>query len=81
MFQEFDQPLVVNRIEETFYIRIQYPVHPFARDPDTQRIKRIVLTQTGPEAIAESKEILLVDAVQYLCHRLLDNFILQRCNP
>ncbi|MEY4570576.1 MAG: hypothetical protein RLZZ398_2015 [Verrucomicrobiota bacterium] len=50
-------------IKEPFYIRIQYPVHPFAGDRHTQRIKRIMLTLSGPEAIAESFELLLVNVL------------------
>jgi len=38
MFKELDQPFMVNRIKEPFYIRIQYPVHPFAGNRHTQRI-------------------------------------------
>ena len=63
MFQELDQPRVVDRVEEAFDIGIQYPVHPLADEAHAQRIERLVATPSRPEAVAETKKILLVDAL------------------
>jgi len=80
MLQKLDQPLVVNRVKEALNIGIQYPVHPFAGDRHAQRIECVVLAATRPEAVAKSEKVLLVDALHYPCHRLLDNLVLQRCD-
>ena len=71
---------MVDRIKEAFDISIQYPVHSFAGNRHTQRIECVVLAATRPEAIADAEKVLLVDALQYPQHRLLDNFVLQRGN-
>ena len=78
MLQKLDQPLVVDRVEEAFDIGIQYPVHPLARDRNAQCIECIVLAAATAEAVAEPEKVLLVDALQYPQHRLLDDLVLQR---
>ena len=51
--------------------------HPAARDPDHQRIQRIVRATLGSKPIAEPDEVFLVDRVQHRHGRLLDNLVLQ----
>ena len=69
---------MVNPVKEAFDISIQYPVHTFSGDRHAQCIECVVLADTRPEAIAETEKVLLVDALQYLQHRLLDNLVFQR---
>jgi hypothetical protein len=43
-------------------------------------IQRIVLAAPRPESVRESDKICLVDCIQYLGDRALDNLVLQRCD-
>ena len=58
--------------------RRPYPVHLRARDPDRQRVQRIMLAAPRPEPVREPEEIFLVDRVQDLDHRSLNDLVLQR---
>jgi hypothetical protein len=73
-----DQPLVVARIEEPGNIGVQYPVHSRVADPDRECVQCIMWTAFGPEPIREPEEIFLIDRVQHLNHRTLDDLVFQR---
>ena len=76
VLQKLDQPRMVNRIKETFHISIQYPVHLLARDRNAQGIKCLMLAASRAEAIAAAEPHLLVNALQYPQHCLLDNLVI-----
>ncbi len=78
MFDEADQPLMADRIEEAGDVGIQNPVHLGAGDPDSERVERIVGATAGSEPVREPEEVFLVDRVQHLDHRALDDLVLQR---
>ena len=63
MLDKTDQPIMTDRIEEAADVGVQYPVHRRARDPDRQRVQRIMLAAPWPEPIREPEEIFLVDRV------------------
>jgi hypothetical protein len=81
MLQKLEQPIMVDRVKEAFDISIQYPVHTFAGDRHTQRIKRVVLAATRPKAITETHKILLINRLQDPNDGLLDDLVLQRSDP
>src|SRR4029077_4131173 len=62
MFQEADQPLLVDRVEERPNIGVQNVVHLPAVDPDVQGIQRVVRSPSGPKPVGEPKEVFLVEA-------------------
>src|ERR1700680_3956212 len=78
MFDEADQPLLANFIKKGSNVRVENEVHLLAGDPDAERVQRIVLSAPRPEPITEPEELLLVDAVQPLDGRPLDDFVLKR---
>ena len=80
VLDEADQPLVADRIEEPGNVGVQYPVHPRVADPDRERVQCIMRTASRPEPVREPEEILLVDRVQHLDQRTLDDLVLQRCD-
>src|ERR1700730_4339316 len=80
LLDEADQPLVADRIEEPGNVGVQYPVHPRVADPDGERVQCIMRTASGAEPVREPEEILLVDRVQHLDHRTLDDLVLQCCD-
>src|ERR1700704_3688550 len=69
-------PLVADRIEEPGNVGVQYPVHPRVADPDGAGVQCIMRTASGPEPVREPEEIFLVDRVQHLDHRTLDDLVL-----
>ena len=71
---------MADRIEEPGNVGVQYPVHPRVADPDGERVQCIMRTASGPEPVREPEEIFLVDRVQHLDHRTLDDLVLQRCD-
>lgn len=75
MPHKFQQPFMINTVEESTDIRVKYPADFALCDRHMQRIERIVLTAPWPEAIAESLEVRLVDGFQYPHQSLLCQFI------
>lgn len=78
VLDEADQPVVADRVEEPRDVGVHYPVHLCAIDPDRQRVQRKMLAPPWSEAVAEPEEVFLVDRVQHLDQRALDDLILQR---
>jgi hypothetical protein len=65
-------------VEEPADIGIDDPVHRLALDPHRQGVQRIVLSPSGSKPVREAEEVRLVDGVQNLHHRALDDLVLQR---
>jgi site-specific DNA recombinase len=81
MLQETDQPFLTDRIEEAPDVDLENPVHRGVAYRYRQGIQRIVLTAPGPKAVREPEEVLLVNRVQHLDHRALDDLIFQGGDP
>ena len=75
--QHPDQPSVVNGIEEGSDVEIEHPVHALRHQGFVQRSQGRVWAAPRPEAVTETHEVGLVDGVQYLGHRALDDLVLQ----
>src|SRR6266852_3578212 len=80
MLDELHQPFVRNRIEEAANVDIEHPVHFSRKQSRVERIQRLLLASPGPEPIRKAQEVGLVDSVQHLDRRALDDFIFQRRN-
>ena len=78
MLYKTDEPFMVHRIEERADVGIQYPAHLPAADPDDERIECLVSAASRSESIRESEELFLVNRIQHLDRRPLDNLVLQR---
>ena len=78
---KLEQPFVVKMIEKSPNVRVQHPVHLLPRDPDRQRIQRLMLAAPRPETIRESQKVLFVNLVEDGDHGLLNNLVLQRRDP
>jgi hypothetical protein len=76
--QEFHEALVVERVEESPDIRIQYPIDLTAHESNPQRVQRIMLVAPRPESVAESQEVHLVNRIENLHHGPLDYLVFQR---
>jgi hypothetical protein len=72
---------VVDGVEEPTDVGVEHPVHLLRPDPDREQVQRIMLATSGPEPVREPEEVDLVDGVQHLDHRALDDLVLQRCDP
>ncbi len=81
VLQEPDHPVPVDPVEIRPDIRIDYPSDLAPIDPESQGIERIMCSTPGPEPIAESEELRLVNRQKDgLSHRLLDDLVFQRCD-
>ena len=80
VFDEFDQPVVVHRVEEPRDVGVEDEVDASLGDPHRQRVQRVVLAASRPEAVAEPQKVCFPDRVQHLDHRALDDLVLQRGN-
>ena len=68
-------------IEKAQNVAIQHPVHLLPRDPDVQRIQRLMLAASWPEALRETPKVLLVYLIEDRDHGLLNDFVLQCRDP
>src|SRR6266852_5457241 len=80
MFQEADQPALVDLVEETEDVDLEYPVHLRAADPDHQGVQRVVLAALGAEPIRKAEELFLVDRTQHRGGRPLDDLVFEGGN-
>jgi hypothetical protein len=60
MLDELHQPLVVDGVEKSTNVRIEYPVHFALGDTDCQGIQCLVCSTLRPKAIRESLEVFFV---------------------
>src|SRR6476659_8786917 len=81
MLDELQEPIVRQIIEEAPNVTVQNPVHLLPRDPDEQRIQRLLLTASWPEPIRVAPKILLINLVEDCDHGLLNNLVLQSRDP
>jgi hypothetical protein len=72
------QPRPAQSIEEAGNIRIDDPVHLGPDDRGGQCIQRIVLAAARPESVTEAHEVCLVDRIEHLHQRTLQDLVLQR---
>src|ERR671918_142039 len=77
MLEELLQPSPIKLGEEVADIRVEYPVHLLPVDPSRQRIQRIMRAAPWPKPVGEAEEVLLVDGVQHLDDRPLEDLVLQ----
>jgi hypothetical protein len=75
------QPAPIEAGEEVADVRVEHEAHLLALNPDRERIQRLMRRAPGPEPIREAEEVLLVDGVQHLDERALEDLVLQRGDP
>ena len=80
VLDETHRPFVTHIVEKATYVRIHDPVHSLPLDSHDQRIQRVVRAPPRPESVTETPEILLVYGIEDRHHRLLYDFIFQRCD-
>ena len=81
MFDETDEPFVTHRVEKRSDVDVDNPVHLRLGDPDRKRVQRIMLAASGPEPVREPQKVFLVDRIEHLHHRTLDDLVFQRSDP
>ena len=81
MLNELHKPFVGQPIEKSFDVQIKHPVHFSRQQPRVERIQRLMLAAPWSEPIREPEKIRLVDGVQHLDRRALDDFVFQRRDP
>lgn len=78
VLDELHRPAVVDGIEEATDVQVEHPVHLSRQQSDIERIERLVLVASRPEAIGEAEEVGFVDGVQHRHGRALDDLVFQR---
>ena len=74
------QPLMVKAGEVVPEIQVEHPAH-LPLDPDRERVQRMMWTTPRPEPVGKPEEVRLVDGVQHLHHRPLQDLVLQAATP
>src|SRR5437016_4345732 len=80
VLEKLHQPSVVEGIKEATDIGIEHPVHPPRREPDRERVQRLMRIAPRSESIRETEEVALVDGVEHLADGALDELVFQRGN-
>src|ERR1700694_2424912 len=81
MLEELHKPRVIEAAEVVAVVRVEHPPHPPTLDPDRERVPRMMLGAPGPKPVGETDEVLLIDRVQHLGHRPLEDLVFQRSDP
>ena len=66
--------------KEALDICVEHPIHLFPHESGVKGVQRIVLAAPRPEPIGKAKKVRLVDGLQNVHGRLLDDFVLQAQN-
>jgi len=64
--------------EVVLEIQVEHPVHLLSHDPGDERIQRVMRAAPGPKPVGEPEKVRLVDGVQHLDQRPLQDLVLQR---
>ena len=78
VLDELHQPPVVDGLEEPTDVGIEHPVHLLRQEPGVQRIQCVMRAAPRPESVGEAEKVSLVDRVQHLNRRALDELVFQR---
>src|SRR3954453_5234207 len=80
VLDELLHPRMLDAIEKCSDVKVEHPIHFPARDPDIQRVQRMMLAAPGPESIRKAQKVLLPDLVENCPDRVLYDFVFQRRN-
>jgi hypothetical protein len=78
MLDEFYQPCVVDRLKEATNVRIEHPVDRARFDSHRHRVQCIMRAAARSKSVGKTPKVPLVDGVQDLHRRPLDDLIFQR---
>jgi hypothetical protein len=81
MLDEPDEPLLTHRIEKGSNVDVHNEVHRRLGNTDGESSQRIMLAAPGAKPIREPQKVFLVNRIEHLHHRTLDDLILQRRDP
>ena len=82
VLKEREQPVPRDRVEVRPQFRVDNPTDLTPFNPDGQSVECIMRPAPRTEPVAETKKLHLVDRCQDHVHnRLLDDLVLQRCDP
>jgi len=77
MLEKLNHPFVRERPVAITNVGIQHPIHLLPRDPDPQRIQRIMRATPRSKSIREPQKILFINLTEDPAHRMLNDFVLQ----
>jgi hypothetical protein len=77
VLDELHPPRVVDRLKEPTDVDIEHPVAVALLDSHRDRIERIMRAAARSASVGESPKVLLVDGVEHLHRRPLDDLVFQ----
>ena len=72
---------MVDIVEKASDVSVQNPVHFLRLDAHVECVQGPVTVSSRTKTVTETQEVLFVDAFEHDPHGLLDNLILQCCDP
>jgi hypothetical protein len=81
VLEEPQHPPVVDGVIKPPDVRVEHPVHLLSHERGRERVQRPVRAAPRPKPVGEADEVRLIDGVQYLDDRSLQNLVLQRGDP
>src|SRR2546425_935276 len=78
VLDELLQPPAIDGVEKAADVSIEHPVHLPRQQSRIERIQRVVRVAPRPEPVREAEEVRLVDRVQHVDRRALDELVFQR---
>src|SRR6266498_4169076 len=73
VLQHPHHPLMVDRVEKAADVEIEHPIHPLRLQRSIQVVQSPMRAPAWSIAVTEPEEVRLIDGVQHLGHRTLDN--------
>ncbi len=80
MLDELLQPPAIDGVEKAADVTIEHPIHLPRQQPRIERIQLLVRAAPRPEPVREAQKVGLVDRVQHVDRRALDELVFQRGN-
>src|SRR5438093_5789954 len=77
VLDKFHQPSVVESVKETADVGIEHPVHLSLRNPNAERIQRLMRTSCWSKTVGKSHKVLFVKSTKHFGRGALNNFIFQ----
>src|SRR6266571_2511239 len=80
MLDELHYPPVIDGPEKVTDVGVEHPVHLPRQQSRIERVQRVVWATLRPKPVREAEEVDLVDRVQHVDRRALDELVFQRGN-
>jgi hypothetical protein len=81
MLEKLHRPFMAHIVKESTNVRIERSVHSSPQHTHIQCVQRLTRVACRPKSVKKAFEVDLVYLVEDRHQSLLNDFVLQRCNP